>query len=252
MVTKILKLIDKEYLQNTILNFEKKILKNKYYTIVNGKKIENNLNKIFGSDFINEIPKSIYDGNLIDKIIEDKGKLNKYFVNSEKDLPNANDAEFNAIYIVLDTNSIDEKVKYLLYTIYKDENGVKTWKPISSQSVVFEEEDIDFETEFNNLDILNTNPMSFINFDSLYEYIKSNSTIGFVSYDTNTGYSITMQYNKNNYEKVNIVVSLTTNNDGDYVISRVYADGARISSSDYNNFAQTIIDKESSIKNGGN
>lgn len=240
MEIKKLKIIDKEYLQKTILDFENLILKNKYFNKSKGDKLVNNLNRIFGIDGISN---NDYDGELIEQILAEKKKT-IYFIDSELGLPNVNDAKTDALYVTPASTSV--------YIVYTDEQGIKSWKKISSQNITFEKEDIDFETSFNNFDVLSTNPVSFINFEKMYEYIKNNNTIGFIPYDTNIGYSVEMQYNKENYEMVNVTISLKLDDEGNYVISNVYRDNTKLNINNYDELAQTIIDKEYSINNGGN
>ena len=71
MEIKKLKIIDKEYLQKTILDFENLILKNKYFNKSKGDKLVNNLNRIFGIDGISN---NDYDGELIEQILAEKKK----------------------------------------------------------------------------------------------------------------------------------------------------------------------------------
>lgn len=240
MEIKKLKIIDKEYLQKTILDFENLILKNKYFNKSKGDKLVNNLNRIFGIDGISN---NDYDGELIEQILAEKKKT-IYFIDSELGLPNVNDVKTDAFYVTPASTSV--------YIVYTDEQGIKSWKKISSQNVTFEKEDIDFETSFNNFDVLSTNPVSFINFEKMYEYIKNNNTMGFIPYDTNIGYSVEMQYNKENYEMVNVTISLKLDDEGNYIISNVYRDNTKLNINNYDELAQTIIDKEYSINNGGN
>ena len=97
--------IDKEYLKNSFRNYDKDFLLKKYYLKSNGEEIENNIKEL--AEETNE------------RI--NKSKFEKYYLESEGDLPNPNEAD-NGIYIVRDEKSIDETCNCFLYTTIETEN----------------------------------------------------------------------------------------------------------------------------------
>ena len=123
--------IDKEYLKNSFINYDKDFLLKKYYLKSEGEKIENNIKEL--AEETNE------------RI--NKSKFEKYYLNNEDELPNPNEAD-NGIYIVRDKKSIDETCNCFLYTTIEKEDGTKAWKIISAPSYVFETENLDYDKEF--------------------------------------------------------------------------------------------------------
>lgn len=149
--------IDKEYLKNSFRNYDKDFLLKKYYLKSNGEEIENNIKKL--AEETNE------------RI--NKSKFEKYYLESERDLPNPNEAD-NGIYIVRDEKSIDETCNCFLYTTIETEDGTKAWKILSAPSYIFETENLDYVKEFEKYkrkDDL-SGYKCFYNYDSLFNAIK--------------------------------------------------------------------------------
>ena len=123
--------IDKDYLKNSFINYDKDFLLKKYYLKSKGEGIENKI-----KEFAEETNERI-----------NKSKFEKYYLENEGDLPNPNEAD-NGIYIVRDKKSIDETCNCFLYTTIETEDGKKAWKILSAPSYVFETENLDYDKEF--------------------------------------------------------------------------------------------------------
>lgn len=149
--------IDKEYLKNSFINYDKDFLLKKYYLKSKGEEIENNIKEL--AEETNE------------RI--NKSKFEKYYLEREKDLPSPNEAD-NGIYIVRDEKSIDEICNCFLYTTIETEDGTKAWKILSAPSYVFETENLDYVKEFEKYkrkDDL-SGYKCFYNYDNLFNAIK--------------------------------------------------------------------------------
>ena len=149
--------IDKEYLKNSFRNYDKDFLLKKYYLKSNGEEIENNIKEL--AEETNE------------RI--NKSKFEKYYLESDGDLPNPNTAD-TGIYIVRDEKSIDETCNCFLYTTIETENGTKAWKILSAPSYVFETENLDYVKEFEKYkrkDDL-SGYKCFYNYEKLFNVIK--------------------------------------------------------------------------------
>ena len=149
--------IDKEYLKNSFINYDKDFLLKKYYLKSKGEEIENNIKKL--AEETNE------------RI--NKSKFEKYYLENEGDLPNPNEAD-NGIYIVLDKKSIDETCNCFLYTTIEKEDGTKAWKILSAPSYVFETENLDYDKEFEKYKRKDkySGYQCFYNYDELFNAIK--------------------------------------------------------------------------------
>ena len=149
--------IDKEYLKNSFRNYDKDFLLKKYYLKSNGEEIENNIKKL--AEETNE------------RI--NKSKFEKYYLESEGDLPNPNEAD-NGIYIVRDEKSIDETCNCFLYTTIEKEDGTKAWKILSAPSYVFETENLDYVKEFKKYERKDelSGYKCFYNYEKLFNAIK--------------------------------------------------------------------------------
>lgn len=149
--------IDKEYLKNSFINYDKDFLLKKYYLKSRGEEIENNIKKL--AEETNE------------RI--NKSKFEKYYLESEGDLPNPNDAD-NGIYIVLDKKSIDETCNCFLYTTIEKEDGTKAWKILSAPSYIFETENLDYVKEFKKYERKDelSGYKCFYNYEDLFNAIK--------------------------------------------------------------------------------
>ena len=210
--------IDKDYLKNSFINYDKDFLFKKYYLKSDGEKIENTL-----EEFAEETNENI-----------NKLRFKKYYLESEEDLPNPNEADYNGIYIVLDSKSIDEKCNNFLYSVIEKEDNTKTWAVLSTPSYLFETENLDYDKEFEKYKRKNelSGYLCFYNFNSLYTTTKSlaNQEGGRYTWDfyRNSEY---------NFESVKISV---TRSDAKYK-SNDEANSEYIEVDDLNTFAQTII-----------
>lgn len=210
--------IDKDYLKNSFINYDKDFLFKKYYLKSDGEKVENAL-----EEFTEETNEKI-----------NELRFKKYYLESEEDLPNPNEADYNGIYIVLDSKSIDEKCNNFLYSVIEKEDGTKTWAILSAPSYLFETENLDYDKEFEKYKRKNelSGHLCFYNFNSLYLTIKNltNQEGGRYVWDfyRNSEY---------NFESVKISV---TQRDAKYK-SNDEVDSEYIEVDDLNTFAQTII-----------
>lgn len=205
MIDKKLNLIDKEYLEDTIINLDKEFLSKKYYLKKNGENLKNLIIKIIGEEKFQEFEENTYDNGFVKELIDDE-KTTKYFIN-EEELPNPNDADEKGYYIILDKNSIDEKCKFFVYTII-NQNNVKTWAVISSPSVLFEVNNLDFDKEFVKYKRKDeySNLYSYYNWEEFRKDIVKND-MKYVSINGNNlyGYEGIFQSNKEyNYELLKI------------------------------------------------
>ena len=150
--------IDKDYLKNSFINYDKDFLLKKYYLKSEGEKIENNIKEL--AEETNE------------RI--NKSKFEKYYLENEGDLPNPNTAD-NGIYIVRDKKSIDETCNCFLYTTIETEDGTKAWKVISAPSYVFEIENLDYDKEFEKYKRKDkySGYQCFYNYDELFNAMRS-------------------------------------------------------------------------------
>lgn len=210
--------IDKDYLKKSFINYDKNFLFKKYYLKSDGEKIENAL-----EEFVEETNENI-----------NKLRFKKYYLESEEDLPNPNEADYNGIYIVLDSKSIDEKCNNFLYSVIEKEDGTKTWAVLSTPSYLFETENLDYDKEFEKYKRKSelSGYLCFYNFYSLYTTIKNltNQDGGRYTWDF-------YRNNEYNFESVKISV---TQSDAKYK-SNDEADSEYIEVDDLDTFAQTII-----------
>ncbi len=150
--------IDKDYLKNSFINYDKDFLLKKYYLKSKGEEIEDNIKK-----FAEETNEKI-----------NKSKFEKYYLENEGDLPNPNTAD-NGIYIVRDEKSIDETCNGFLYTTIETEDGTKAWKILSAPSYVFETENLDYDKEFKKYERKDelSGYQCFYNYDELFNTMRS-------------------------------------------------------------------------------
>ena len=210
--------IDKDYLKNSFINYDKDFLFKKYYLKSDGEKVENAL-----EEFTEETNEKF-----------NELRFKKYYLEREEDLPNPNEADYNGIYIVLDSKSIDEKCNNFLYSVIEKEDGTKTWAVLSTPSYLFETENLDYDKQFEKYKRKNelSGYLCFYNFNSLYLTIKNltNQDGGRYVWDF-------YRNNEYNFESVKISV---TQRDAKYK-SNDEADSEYIEVDDLNTFAQTII-----------
>ena len=213
--------IDKNYLEKSFINYDKDFLLRKYFLKSEGKKIE---------DALEEIEAGIIENT-------NKAKLNKYYLSSIENLPSAESADSNGIYIVFDSKSAAAECKCFLYSVVEVE-GKKEWMVLSAPSYLFETENIDYDKEFLKYKRKNILSKSrrFRNFAELYnvtiEAAKDNQIDGRYVWDfyRNSEY---------NYEYLNISVTRSTakykSNDE---ANSQYID---VNPKELNAFAQTIF-----------
>ena len=217
--------IDKNYLEKSFINYDKDFLLRKYFLKSDGEEIEDALKEI--------------QAGTIESI--NKAKFNKYYLNSIEGLPTSPEqADYNGIYIVLDSKSAGAECKYFLYSVVEVEEGKKEWMILSAPSYLFETENIDYDKEF--LKYKRKNMLSgstcFSNFDKLYNATKE--AAGSQSGD----YRYVWNFYRNseyNYEYLEISV---TNNSVKYKSKDEENSEYEIISGDFNKldaFAQTIF-----------
>lgn len=158
METKTGHFIDKNYLEKSFINYDKDFLLRKYFLKSDGKKIE---------DALEEIETGIIENT-------NKAKFNKYYLESIEGLPDSPEAaDYNGIYIVLDSKSIEAECTCFLYSVV-EVDGEKKWMVLSAPSYLFETENIDYDKEF--LKYKRKNMLSeskcFVNFNGLFKRIR--------------------------------------------------------------------------------
>ncbi len=165
-----LKIIDKEYLENTIIDLDKNFLSKKYTLKSSTQSIENKIKKIVGEENFDQLNNNNID-DIIGLRISNINKISKYFI-TMGELPNPNVADEEGLYIILDENSIEETCKFFVCTVVK-ENNLKKWAIISSPSPILETENIDFEKEFKFCENKqkNINKYCFKNFEELRAFV---------------------------------------------------------------------------------
>ena len=238
METKELKIIDKEYLKNTIINLDKSFLSKKYALITETEAIENKIKKIIGTNNSEQLENPNID-DIIGIRINNINKISKHFV---EQLPNPNEADENGLYIIQDKNSIDEVCKFFV-CIVVIQDGLKKWAIISSPSPILETEDINFEEEFGYCDnkMIIIGKKSFYNFQELKTYVDEKN-IGQSIRTENEG-----EINGNYYEffykidnKVKVIDVLVGNNGNLYFKYK----GQAFYKEEQDNFAQSVINPE--------
>lgn len=214
--------IDKNYLEKSFINYDKNFLLRKYFLKSDGEKIK---------DALEEIEAGIIENT-------NKAKLNKYYLESIEGLPAIENADYNGIYIVLDSKSIEAECKCFLYSVVEVEEGKKEWMILSAPSYLFETENIDYDKEF--LKYKRKNMLSesrcFLNFNKLYEVTKAAA----VNQSSDGRYVWDFYRNSEyNYEYLNISVTSNTAKykSNDEANSQYIA----VSLNDLDAFAQTIF-----------
>ena len=220
--------IDKEYLKNSFKNYDKDFLLKKYYLKSRGEEIENNIKKL--AEETNE------------RI--NKSKFEKYYLESEGDLPNPNYAD-NGIYIVLDKKSIDETCNCFLYTTIETEDGTKAWKVISAPSYIFETENLDYVKEFEKYKRKDefSGYKCFYNYDNLFNAIKV------LTNQQQTGGRYVHKFFRNskyNFEHIEI----SALGDEAKYKSLDEKNSEYIQIDDLDTFAQTVINNTSEVNDG--
>ena len=222
METKTGYFIDKNYLEKSFINYDKDFLLRKYFLKSEGKKIEDALEGI--------------EAGIIEST--NKAKFNKYYLESIEGLPAIENADYNGIYIVLDSKSIEAECKYFLYSVVEVEEGKKEWMVLSAPSYLFETENIDYDKEF--LKYKRKNMLSgftcFSNFADLY-----NTTMEAAG-SQSSDYRYVWNFYRNseyNYEYLNI--SVTSNTARYKSNDEANSQYIEVNSKELNAFAQTIF-----------
>lgn len=222
METKTGHFIDKNYLEKSFINYDKDFLLRKYFLKSDGEEIK---------DALEEIQAGIIEST-------NKAKLNKYYLKSIEGLPALENADYNGIYIVLDSKSTDAECKCFLYSVVEVEEGKKDWMILSAPSYLFETENIDYDKEF--LKYKRKNMLSesrcFIDFNELYNATKE------AAVSQSSDYRYVWNFYRNseyNYEYLNIsVTSNTAKYKSNDEANSQYID---VNSKELNAFAQTIF-----------
>lgn len=222
METKIGHFIDKNYLEKSFIDYDKDFLLRKYFLKSDGEEIK---------DALEEIEAGIIENT-------NKAKLNKYYLNSIEGLPTSPEqADYNGIYIVLDSKSAGAECKYFLYSVVEVEEGKKEWMILSAPSYLFETENIDYDKEF--LKYKRKNMLSghtcFSNFNELFKRIKS-----LVNQSSDGRYVWDFYRNSEyNYEYLNI--SVTSNTAKYKSKDEANSQYIEVNPKELNAFAQTIF-----------
>ena len=231
-MTKELKVITKDWFKNNIISFDKNFLSKKYTNIKENKKIKDQLVKIFGSDFMNQIDEAGTENNLFNKKVRRETAIIKMV--EVEELPSSNDADENVMYAIKDNKAIDEDCKYHLYVaVDDDEEESKVWAEISSPSYIFEDDNIDFEAEFRNYDILFKKKHSYYNWESLQTKL--------LTFEESYNYSLNKKVRGGEFVYNSKMRSFPTVNlwyDGE----NLYVDNEEYKG-DKDAFAQTILDE---------
>ena len=212
--------IDKNYLEKSFINYDKNFLLRKYFLKSEGKKIE---------DALEEIEAGIIEST-------NKAKFNKYYLESIEGLPAIENADYNGIYIVLDSKSIEAECKCFLYSVVEVEEGKKEWMVLSAPSYLFETENIDYDKEFLKYKRKNmlSESICFSNFNKLFEKIKILTT----QIDGRWSWNF-YRNSEYNYEYLNIsVTSNTARYKSNDEANSQYID---VNPKELNAFAQTIF-----------
>lgn len=127
--------IDKNYLLNSFVQFNKSVVAKQYYDIAKGNKVRSDLDALTGE----------YTGLSIQDVFKKTNTLKKTLITT-KTLPMPASAEPNVLYLL--QSDTEAQCNFFLYTTVKDEEGAYKWACLSSPSNVFEKEDLDFEEEF--------------------------------------------------------------------------------------------------------
>ena len=213
--------IDKNYLEKSFINYDKDFLLRKYFLKSEGKKI---------GDALEGIEAGIIEST-------NKAKFNKYYLESIEGLPAIENADYNGIYIVLDSKSIEAECKYFLYSVVEVEEGKKEWMVLSAPSYLFETENIDYDKEFLKYKRKNmfSESRRFRNFAELY-----NVTMEAAKDQIDGRYVWNFYRNSEyNYEYLNIsVTSSTAKYKSNDEVNSQYID---VNSNELDAFAQTIL-----------
>jgi hypothetical protein len=236
MIKNELKVITKDWFKKNIISFDKDFLSKKYANIKENNKIKEQLIKIFGSEFMNQIDEAGIENDLFNKKVRRETTIVKIVEIDE--LPSSNDADENIIYAIKDEKAIDEDCKYHLYVAVDDENEeTKVWVEISSPSYIFETENIDFYNEFRGYDTLFRRRPSYLNWEALQTKL--------LTFDNNYNYSLNRKLRSgdfvyNNKESNFPTVELWYDEEADklYVDTKEYKD-------DKDTFAQLILNEDS-------
>lgn len=222
METKTGHFIDKNYLEKSFINYDKDFLLRKYFLKSDGKKIE---------DALEEIEAGIIEST-------NKAKFNKYYLESIEGLPDSPEAaDYNGIYIVLDSKSSNAECECFLYSVVEVEEGRKEWMVLSAPSYLFETENIDYDKEFLKYERKNmlSESKCFVNFNGLFQRMKN------LAKQNSDGrwYWNFYRNSEYNYEYLNISVTSDTakykSND------KADSDYIDVSSNELDAFAQTIF-----------
>ena len=243
MDIKKLKIIDKEYLENTIVNLDKEFLSKKYTLKASTQSIEDKIKKIVGEENFDQLNNDNID-DIIGLRINDINKISKYFIPMDE-LPNPNVADEEGLYIILDENSIDETCKFFVCTVVK-QNNVKKWAIISSPSPILETEDINFREEFQNCKNKEDNKgkLGFASFEILKNYIidKHIQANGLTEDNGSiNGYICDFFYKNNNkIKEITIIITLEG-----YLYYKFKGETFYKKINDVNTFANCVIDPTS-------
>lgn len=238
MIKNELKVITKDWFKKNIISFDKDFLSKKYANIKENNKIKEQLIKIFGSEFMNQIDEAGTENNLFNKKVRRETTIVKIVEIDE--LPSANDADENVIYAIKDEKAIDEDCKYHLYVAVDDEiEDTKVWIEVSSPSYIFETDNIDFGAKFRDFEIARRK-YSYLNWEELKAKL--------LTFESSYNYLLNKKiksgefiYNNSEKHFPTVEIGYSEEDDKLYVDSKEYQDDKDV-------FAQLILNEESELK----
>lgn len=238
MVKNELKVITKDWFKRNIISFDKNFLSKKYTNIKDNNKIKEQLVKIFGSEFMEQIDQAGTENDLFNKKVKKENAVVK--VVEVDELPSANDANESVLYAIEDDKAIDEECKYHLYAAVNDEiEDTKVWIEVSSPSYIFETDNIDFGAKFRDFEIARRK-YSYLNWEELKAKL--------LTFESSYNYSLNKKiksgefiYNNSEKNFPTVEIGYSEEDDKLYIDSKEYQDDKDV-------FAQLILDEESELR----
>jgi hypothetical protein len=238
MVKNELKVITKDWFKRNIISFDKNFLSKKYTNIKDNNKIKEQLVKIFGSEFMEQIDQAGTENDLFSKKVKKENAVVK--VVEVDELPSANDANESVLYAIEDNKAIDEECKYHLYAAVDDEiEDTKVWIEVSSPSYIFETDNIDFEAKFRDFEIIRRK-YSYLNWEGLKAKL--------LTFESSYNYLLNKKiksgefiYNNSEKHFPTVEIGYSEEDDKLYINSKEYQDDKDV-------FAQLILDEESELR----
>ena len=239
MIKNELKVITKDWFKKNIISFDKNFLSKKYTNIKDNNKIKEQLVKIFGSEFMEQIDQAGTENDLFSKKVKKENAVVK--VVEVDELPSANDANESVLYAIEDDKAIDEECKYHLYAAVDDEiEDTKVWIEVSSPSYIFETDNIDFGVKFRDFEIIARRKYSYLNWEGLKAKL--------LTFESSYNYLLNKKiksgefiYNNSEKHFPTVEIGYSEEDDKLYIDSKEYQDDKDV-------FAQLILDEESELR----